>query len=113
MMEAITVVLIGAALVALAAVVARGMWVMWRGTMIEERPLLMHRMLKRQGVTIAGVEDYLTLERACRAARRCAACRDAEACKAWLDRGNGERYDTFCPNAEFIEQLKQKQAQAA
>jgi len=55
MMETVAGVLIGAALIALVAVVARALWVMWRGAMIEERPLLMHRMLQRQGVTIAGV----------------------------------------------------------
>ena len=110
MMEAIAGVLVAAALIALVAVAARALWVMWRGTMIEERPVLMHRMLKRQGVTIAGVEDYATLEQACHAARRCVACRDAEACKAWLDGGQTKRYAVFCPNFEFIEQLKHKQA---
>jgi Family of unknown function (DUF6455) len=110
MMEGVAGVLIGAALIALVAVAARGLWVMWRGTMIEERPVLMHRMLKRQGVTIAGVEDYATLEQACHAARRCVACRDLEACKAWLDGGKTESYEAFCPNVEFIEQLKHQQA---
>jgi hypothetical protein len=110
MMETVAGVLIGAALIALVAIAGRALWVMWRGTMIEERPVLMHRMLKRQGVTIAGVEDYATLEQACHAARRCVACRDLEACKAWLDSGKTERYEAFCPNVEFIEQLKQKQA---
>jgi len=110
MMDTVAGVLIGAALIALVAVAARALWVMWRGAMIEERPLLMHRMLKRQGVTIAGVEDYATLEQACHAARRCVACRDLETCKAWLDGGKTERYEEFCPNVEFIEQLKHKQA---
>jgi hypothetical protein len=110
MMETVVGVLIGAALIALVAIAGRALWVMWRGTMIEERPVLMHRMLKRQGVTIAGVEDYATLEQACHAARRCVACRDLEACKAWLDGGKTESYEAFCPNAEFIEQLKVKQA---
>jgi hypothetical protein len=103
-------VLIGAALIALAVVAARALWVMWRASMIEERPVLMHRMLQRQGVTIAGVEDYATLERACHAARRCVACRDLETCKAWLDGGKTEGYEAFCPNADFIHTLKLKQA---
>jgi hypothetical protein len=112
-MDGITVVLIGTALVMLIGMAGRALWVMWRGAMIEERPLLMHRMLKRQGVTIAGVEDHATLAQACHAARRCVACRDVEACKAFLDGGNPERYVSFCANVEFIEQLKRKQAPRA
>lgn len=106
-------ILIGAALIALVVVVGRAMWVMWRATMIEERPVLMHRMLQRQGVTIAGVEDYATLEQACHAARRCVACADVEACKAWLETGKTEGYEAFCPNCEFIEGLKAKGATLA
>jgi hypothetical protein len=113
MMETVAVILIGAALVAVVAVAGRALWVMWRATMIEERPVLMHRMLQRQGVTIAGVEDYATLEQACHAARRCVACRDAEACKAWLDAGKTQGYEAFCPNCEFIDGLKAKQATLA
>lgn len=112
-MEAIVGVLIAAALIALAVVAGRALWVMWRGAMIEERPLLMHRMLRRQGVTIAGIEDYATLEQACHAARRCVACRDAEACKEWLDSGRSKGYEAFCPNCEFIEGLKEKGATLA
>src|SRR5512134_1285285 len=113
MMETVAGVLIGAALIALVAVAARALWVMWRGAMIEERPLLMHRMLRRQGVTIAGVEDYATLEQACHAARRCVACRDVEACKDWLESGKTRGYEAFCPNCEFIEGLKAKGATLA
>jgi hypothetical protein len=106
-------ILIGAAVIALVVVAARALWVMWRATMLEERPVLMHRMLQRQGVTIAGVEDYATLERACHAARKCVACRDAEACRAWLEAGKTEGYEAFCPNCEFIESLKAKGATLA
>jgi hypothetical protein len=113
MMEAIAGILVAAALVALAVLAGRSLRVMWRGAMVEERPLLMHRMLKRQGVTIAGVEDHATLEQACHAARRCVACRDVEACKAWLDSGKTEGHEAFCPNCEFIEGLKAKGATLA
>lgn len=110
MIETMVSVLIGAALIALVVIAARAMWVMWRAALIEERPMLMHRMLQRQGVTIAGVVDYATLDRACSAARRCAACRDLEACMAWLEGGKTEGYQAFCPNAEFVQSLKVKQA---
>jgi hypothetical protein len=113
MMETVATILVGAALIAVAAVAARALWVLWRATMLEERPVLMHRMLQRQGVTIAGVEDSATLEQACRAARRCVACRDAEACRAWLDAGQTEGYEAFCPNREFIDELKAKRATLA
>lgn len=113
MSEAIAGVLIAAALLALAVVAGRALWVIWRGAMIQERPLLMHRMLKRQGVSIDGVEDYAALEQACRAARRCVACRDVELCKEWLDAGKTQGYEAFCPNCEFIERLKTKGEEAA
>jgi hypothetical protein len=106
MAETVVSVLIGASLIALIAMAARAMWVMWRAAMIEERPVLMHRMLQRQGVSIAGVADYATLEQACHAARRCVACRDAEACKVWLEGGKTDGYEAFCPNVEFIAKLK-------
>jgi hypothetical protein len=112
MMDLIANVLVGAALIAVVAVAARAVWTMWRATLIEERPVLMHRMLQRQGVTIAGVEDYATLEQACHAARRCVACRDVEACKVWLDGGKSEGYEAFCPNIGFIQGLKARQAAA-
>lgn len=110
MVETVISVLIGAALAALVAMAARATWVMWRAAMIEERPLLMHRMLQRHGVTIAGAVDYATLDRACSAARRCVACRDLEECRAWLDQGKTEGYEAFCPNAGFVQALKAKRA---
>ena len=112
MMDLIGNVLVGAVLIAVVAVAARAVWLMWRAAMIEQRPVLMHRMLQRQGVTIAGVEDYATLEQACHAARRCVVCRDAEACKVWLEGGKSEGYEAFCPNLGFIQQLKARQAAA-
>jgi hypothetical protein len=111
MVEAVTGVLIIAALAALAVLAGRSLRVMWRGAMLDERPLPMHRMLKRQGVTTAGVEDCATLEQVCHAARRCAACRDVEACREWLDAGKTEGYQAFCPNCEFIDGLKTKRAE--
>lgn len=113
MLDAIAGVLVAAALVALAMVAGRAVWVMWRGAMIEERPLLMHRMLQSQGVTIAGVADPATLQQACHAARRCVACRDVEACRDWLESGKTAGYEAFCPNCEFIEGLRAKGAARA
>jgi hypothetical protein len=109
MTETVASVLVGAALVAVVAIVGRALWSMWRATMSDRQPVLMHRMLERQGVRIAGSEDYWTLEQAARASRRCVNCRELEACQAWLDRGETAGYEAFCPNASFIKALKEEQ----
>jgi hypothetical protein len=106
-------VLVGAALLAVAAFVGRAIWVQWRRTFAGRDPVLMHRMLERQGVRVAEAEDYWTLEQAARAARRCVACRDTDQCQAFLDRGATDGYEDFCPNAAFIKTLKAQQAAAA
>ena len=41
--------------------------------------------------------------------RRCFNCVQQATCGKWLDdAGDKRRYEYFCPNAEFIEQLKSK-----
>lgn len=112
MTEIIANVLIGAALIAVVAFVARVIWVQWRRTFTARDPALMHRMLERQGVQVAGSDDYWTLEQAARASRRCVACREVDQCQAFLDRGATDGYEDFCPNAAFIRTLKEQQAAA-
>jgi hypothetical protein len=113
MTELVANVLVGLGLIAVVAIVGRTVWRMWGATMSAEKPVLMHRMLDRQGVKVAGAEDYWTIEQAAKAARRCVSCRDLEACQAWLDRGETEGYEDFCPNASFIKALKDEQAAGA
>ena len=112
MTEIVANVLVGAALIAMVAFVARVMWVQWRRTFAGREPTLMHRMLERQGVQVAGSDDYWTVEQAARASRRCVTCRDVDQCQAFLDRGATEGYEEFCPNAAFIKALKEQQAAA-
>lgn len=107
-MDALATILTGAILIAFAAILGHALWAMWRTAMIEQRPLLMPRMLERQGVTLADAADFWTFERAANAARRCTMCRDAKACEAWLARGATAGYESFCPNADFIGSLKRK-----
>ena len=113
MSETVANVLLGAALLAVAAFVVRVIWVQWRRTFADRDPALMHRMLDRQGVRIADAEDYWTLEQAARAARRCVSCREIDQCQAFLERGETAGYEDFCPNAAFIKALKEQQAAAA
>jgi hypothetical protein len=109
-MDAVATVLMGAVLIAFAAILGHALWALWRTAMIEQRPLLMPRMLERQGVALSDAADFWTFERAANAARRCTVCRQAEECQAWLARGASAGYETFCPNAEFIGSLKRQRA---
>lgn len=113
MTETLGSVLIGVVLIAVAAFVARMIWVQWRRTFAGRDPALMHRMLERQGAQVAGSDDYWTLEQAARASRRCVTCREVDQCQAFLDRGATDGYEEFCPNAAFIKALKEQQAAAA
>ena len=113
MTQIVANVLLAATLVAVAALVVRAIWVQWRRTFADRDPTLMHRMLDRQGVRVAGTEDYWTLEQSARAARRCVSCREIDQCQAFLDRGATAGYEEFCPNAAFIKSLQEQQAAAA
>lgn len=107
-MDALATILTGGILIAFAAILGHALWAMWRTAMIEQRPLLMPRMLERQGVTLADAADLWTFERAASAARRCTMCRDVKTCETWLARGSTAGYESFCPNADFIGSLKRE-----
>jgi hypothetical protein len=111
-MDAVATVLTGAVFVAFAAILGHALWAMWRTAMREQRPLLMPRMLERQGVPLADAANLWTFERAANAARRCTMCRDKRACEAWLARGATAGYEAFCPNADFIAALKRERVAA-
>jgi hypothetical protein len=96
------VVLLGGLAVAAGLVVFR----LWRAGMREERALLMHRVLDREGVSLDGCTDKGTLAQTAAAARRCLLCRDRETCLAWLEGEAAVPLDRFCPNADLIARLK-------
>ena len=83
---------------------------LWRAVMREDRPILMHRMLQRQGLSLDQLDDSLEFEQAAAAMRRCVVCRDRETCLAWLEGDGKTGYEGFCPNAGLIARLKSEAA---
>lgn len=69
------------------------------------RPLLLMQALRRQGAGAAqraeeSGQGYSV------AMQRCLACTEATRCQAWLWGGARDGYQSFCPNAAFIERMK-------
>lgn len=83
---------------------------LWRAVIREDRPVLMHRMLERQGLSLDGLERSTELEQAAAATRRCVLCRDRDECLAWLEGDGKMAYAGFCPNAAFIAKLRTEAA---
>jgi hypothetical protein len=83
-------------------------FMMWRRTWGEERPLLLGRMLARQGVRpLAEAAMQREGSAFALAVRRCAMCASQATCNEWLDSGKKSGHAEFCPNAEFIERFKE------
>jgi len=80
--------------------------VLWRRGLPEDKVLPLGEMMLRQGVVLTPVWSGLGASGLARAARRCASCGAAQACREWLDSGKREGYEQFCANAAYIEQLK-------
>ncbi len=93
------IVAVLAPLAALAALV-------WRRGLGEDQVLPLGEMLARQGVACDGVWMPGAARQLAVAARRCAACGAATACREWLDAGRCSGYEEFCINAPLIERLK-------
>jgi hypothetical protein len=74
--------------------------------MLEERPVLMYRVLERQGVSVAESTDPMELTKRANAIRRCVACRERESCLAWLEGDESIAFERFCPNAALISGLR-------
>src|ERR1051325_861926 len=72
----------------------------------EPGPLFLERVLRRQGDDIAqralaaGSRDFAI------AVQRCLPCAEAAQCRAWLSSPARDGYQSFCPNAGFIERQK-------
>jgi hypothetical protein len=105
-MDALVTLAIVAASGGLVVVAGLALYRLWCAVMQGDRPVLMHRMLARQGLSLAGVVDPDGLARAGAAARRCIACSSQDSCLAWLQRDGSTGYERFCPNADFIARLK-------
>jgi hypothetical protein len=79
---------------------------LWRAGIGAAQPLLMHRVLEREGATPRDGADVRTLVQMATAARGCLLCRDQETCRAWLKGESAASLQEFCPNADLIGQLK-------
>ena len=72
----------------------------------EPAPAVLGAMLARQGIgwgrlTAAGALRDFSL-----GVRRCDGCNAKAECREWLASRRREGYETFCPNAAFIERMK-------
>jgi len=72
----------------------------------EDAPALLPSMMRTRGLNPSAVQkfaaaDYRSLEMAC------AQCRDAHACRLWLEAGDGDdpAWRDFCPNARRLGEL--------
>jgi hypothetical protein len=97
----------GAGLLAFLATAAVMTYRLWRAGMRQTRPLLTHRVLEREGVSLAGCSDPGTLARAGAAARSCLRCRDEAACLRWLEGDASLPLQRFCPNDDVIARLRE------
>jgi len=109
-MDTLVTVAIVAGLSGLTLVTGWAVYRLLRAVTREDRPVLMHRMLQRQGLSLGRLEHSTELGRAAAAVRRCVVCRDRETCLAWLEADGKTGYEGFCPNADFIARLKAEAA---
>lgn len=82
------------------------LFILWRQGVGDERPVLIDRLLRRQGERVAyraiavGGRDFAL------AVKQCVECQEAAQCRAWLASGATDGYESFCPNAGFIQRVK-------
>jgi hypothetical protein len=71
------------------------------------KPLLLEQALRRQGDRVAyralacGSHEFAV------AVQRCLACSEVPKCSAWLSTAARDGYQSFCPNACYIDRMKQ------
>jgi len=103
-LESVAVMASSAIVVGIIAYIVVMTW--WRGWPVSPS-LQLGEMLLRQGERVArtaiapGGNDFALV------VRRCVGCKEAARCRAWLDSGQREGYDAFCPNAGFVDRMKQ------
>jgi hypothetical protein len=105
-MDFLVSVAIASALVMVSMACAVVLFLLWRQGAGDERPVLIDRLLRRQGERVAyraiaaGGRDFAA------AVKQCVECQEAAQCRAWLASGATEGYESFCPNAGFIQRVK-------
>jgi hypothetical protein len=71
----------------------------------EQAQLPIHWQLERRGFRRGRAEAAVGADDLARAVQACAACRDQDACRAWISGwGSGTRAPR-CPNAAFFQRL--------
>ncbi|HYL88038.1 MAG TPA: DUF6455 family protein [Burkholderiales bacterium] len=82
----------------------------WRQGFADERPVLIENLLRRQGERVAchalasGGRDFAV------AVKRCVECPQVGRCTTWLASGAIDGFESFCPNAGFIQRTKRLSA---
>jgi hypothetical protein len=71
------------------------------------KTLLLEQVLRRQGDGIAYRALASGSHQFAVAVQRCLACSEAAQCRAWISSGARDGYQSFCPNAGYIERMKQ------
>jgi hypothetical protein len=93
----------GALIFGVAALVAVGAIL---GLRREPVPARFGAMLARHGLDWGRIAAAGGLRDLALGLNRCAECRAAARCSEWLDCGAREGYQSFCPNAAFVERMK-------
>jgi hypothetical protein len=101
-LESISLALV---LVALTAIVAYAVLAGWRRVMNDERQLPFFRVLERERIPQAALDEAGDL-RIALAVRRCALCGGKDDCRAAFAAGRPHEAAADCPNAELFEALK-------
>ncbi|MEQ8603232.1 MAG: DUF6455 family protein [Marivibrio sp.] len=70
------------------------------------RPVLIGAMLRRRGVSLAGLEERGLADDLANCARICRACENRAACGARLQATQAPAYRDICPNSAFIDGLR-------
>ena len=105
-MDFLAAVALSSVIVIVALICTGFLFVLWQQGSGDQRPVLLDRMLRRQGERVAyraiavGGRDFT------HAVERCVACRKAAECRAWLLSGATEGFESFCPNTGFIQRVK-------
>lgn len=105
-MDFLASVAISSVIVIVLLILAGFLFTLWGQGWGDERPVLIDRMLRRQGERVAyravaaGGREFAV------AVSRCVACQQAAECRSWLLSGATEGYESFCPNAGFIHRVK-------
>jgi len=99
-----SIALIGAGLLAL-FIGAYLIVTLWKQG-VDASPVLLEQVLRRQGDGVARIALASGDRRLAVAVGQCTRCREAAQCRAWLHSGAREGYQTFCPNAGYVQRMK-------